>query len=88
MIINSPQNPTGGVLDADQLTAAAALIERTNAWVLTDEVYSQMIYDGEFFKSIADPAGIAERTIMLDELLEDLRDDGLALGSRRRPRGR
>jgi aspartate/methionine/tyrosine aminotransferase len=65
VIINSPQNPTGGVLNADQLTAAAALIDRTNAWVLTDEVYSQMIYDGEF-SSIADRPGMRERTIVLD----------------------
>jgi aspartate/methionine/tyrosine aminotransferase len=65
VIVNSPQNPTGGVLNAEQLTAAAELIEETNAWVLTDEVYSQMIYDGEF-SSIVDRPGMRERTIVLD----------------------
>ncbi len=67
VILNSPQNPTGGVIDADTLEGAARLIERSSAWVLTDEVYSRMVYDGSF-ASIASYDGMLERTILLDGL--------------------
>ena len=65
MILNSPHNPTGGVLSADQVAASAAMILETGAWVLSDEVYSQMIHDGTF-ASIATEPGMLERTILLD----------------------
>ena len=67
VILNSPQNPTGGVLDADELAEAARLIAETPAWVLSDEVYSRMVYDGEF-ASIASLPGMLERTVVLDGL--------------------
>ncbi len=67
MILNSPQNPTGGVVSADDLAEAARLIAGTQAWVLSDEVYSQMLYEGEF-ASIASLPGMLERTILLDGL--------------------
>jgi aspartate aminotransferase len=65
VILNSPQNPTGGVAGRDELRAAAGLIARTGAWVLSDEVYSEMLYEGEF-ASIATEPGMLERTILLD----------------------
>ncbi len=67
MIFNSPQNPTGGVLDEEDLSAAASLISGTAAWVLSDEVYSRMLYD-RAFASIATLPGMLERTIVLDGL--------------------
>jgi aspartate/methionine/tyrosine aminotransferase len=66
VILNSPQNPTGGVVGAGELAAAAAVIAETGAWVLSDEVYSEMLYDGQAFASIASEAGLLERTIVLD----------------------
>ena len=65
MILNSPHNPTGGVLAPDDLRAIAALLERSDAWVLSDEVYSRLLYDGEF-ASIASRPGMARRTVVLD----------------------
>jgi aspartate aminotransferase len=65
VILNSPQNPTGGALDRDQVARAAELIERSDAWLLSDEVYSQMQYDGEF-ASVASVPGMLERTVLLD----------------------
>jgi aspartate/methionine/tyrosine aminotransferase len=67
VILNSPQNPTGGALSAEDVATAAALLAETEAWVLSDEVYSQMVYDGEF-ASIASHPGMLERTILLDGL--------------------
>jgi aspartate/methionine/tyrosine aminotransferase len=67
VILNSPHNPTGGVLAVEQTAAAAKSILATDAWVLSDEVYSQMLYEGEF-ASIACQEGMLERTIVLDGL--------------------
>ena len=67
VILNSPQNPTGGVVPPDVLEESARLIQRTGAWVLSDEVYSRMVYDGEF-ASVTSVPGMLERTILLDGL--------------------
>ena len=67
VILNSPQNPTGGALSREQTTAAATLLADSGAWVLSDEVYSQMVYDGAF-ASVASYPGMLERTILLDGL--------------------
>jgi aspartate aminotransferase len=67
VILNSPQNPTGGVVPADDLAEAARLIADTDAWLLSDEVYSRLLYEGEF-ASIASVPGMLERTVLLDGL--------------------
>ena len=67
VILNSPQNPTGGMLAAGDIARAAELIARTRAWVLSDEVYSQIHY-GDAFASIASLPGMLERTILLEGL--------------------
>ncbi len=67
VILNSPQNPTGGVLPAESVARVADLLRGTSAWVLSDEVYSQMVYDGES-ASVASEPGLLERTILLDGL--------------------
>jgi aspartate aminotransferase len=67
VILNSPQNPTGGALTPEETERAAALLADSTAWVLSDEVYSQMVYDGEF-ASVASHPGLLERTILLDGL--------------------
>jgi aspartate/methionine/tyrosine aminotransferase len=65
VILNSPQNPTGGVVPAEDLEAAARLIAETPAWVLSDEVYSRMVYDAPL-ASIASVPGMLDRTVLLD----------------------
>lgn len=65
VILNSPHNPTGGVLSADELAAAAATLAASDAWVLSDEVYSRITYDRPF-ASIASLPGMTERTVVLD----------------------
>jgi len=67
VILNSPQNPTGGVVGPEDTAEAARLLAGSNAWVLSDEVYSQMLYDVEF-ASVASHPGLLERTILLDGL--------------------
>jgi aspartate aminotransferase len=65
MIINSPQNPTGGVLCLDDLKAIAKIAVKNDIWVLADEIYSKTLYEGEHI-SIATFPGMKERTIILD----------------------
>jgi len=66
LILNSPQNPTGGVFDKQTLKAIADIVlEHEDLWVFSDEVYSRMVHDGEFM-SIASIPGMQERTIIVD----------------------
>lgn len=65
LIINSPQNPTGGVLKKEELKAIADLAIDNDFWVYSDEVYSTLVYDGEF-ESIASIPNMLDRTIMVD----------------------
>ncbi len=67
VVLNSPQNPTGGVIPPEVMAGAAELLAASDAWVLSDEVYSQMLYTGEF-ASVASYDGLLERTILLDGL--------------------
>ena len=65
VILNSPQNPTGGVLTKDDIAAIARAIGDRNIMVLSDEIYSQLIFEGEHH-SIMSIDGMKERTILLD----------------------
>src|SRR6476469_299688 len=65
LILNSPQNPTGGVLTQDDIAAIARGIGDRNIMVLSDEIYSQLIFEGEHH-SIMSIDGMKERTILLD----------------------
>ncbi|MCW4020430.1 MAG: pyridoxal phosphate-dependent aminotransferase [Candidatus Bathyarchaeota archaeon] len=66
LILNSPQNPTGGVLNKQTLTAISDIVKQyDNLWVFSDEVYSRMVHDGEF-ASISSIPGMQERTIIVD----------------------
>jgi len=67
IILNSPQNPTGGVLSKEDLKAIAEIAVERDIPVLSDEIYDNMVYDGEF-ASVASFPGMspAERTIILN----------------------
>ena len=65
VIVNSPHNPTGGVLEKKDIDAIAHAIGDRNIMVLSDEIYSQLIFEGEEH-SIMSIDGMKERTILLD----------------------
>src|ERR1700689_1460000 len=65
IIINSPQNPTGGVLNKQDIQGIAEAIGDRNIMVLSDEIYSRLIFDGEHYSIMTVP-GFKERTILLD----------------------
>jgi aspartate aminotransferase len=65
IIINSPQNPTGGVLTREDLRLIADTALEHNVWILADEIYSEILYD-EKFESISQFPEIHQRLIILD----------------------
>ena len=65
IILNSPQNPTGGVLKKSDIDAIASAIGDRNVMVLSDEIYSRLIFEGEHH-SIMSIDGMKERCILLD----------------------
>jgi len=80
LIINSPANPTGGVLTRTDLERIAQLAEEHDLWVMADEIYSRILYDGAEHVSIASLPGMAERTIVLDGFSKTFAMTGWRLG--------
>src|SRR5215471_16628388 len=66
IIINSPQNPTGGVLGRQDIEQIAKVIGDRNIMILADEIYSRLLFNGEQHFSIMSVPGMQERTILLD----------------------
>ncbi len=79
IILNSPQNPTGGVLEKDQIQRVAELARRWKIPVLTDEIYRYFLYEGEF-ASIASLPGMKDQTIILDGFSKAYAMTGWRLG--------
>ena len=78
IIIHTPQNPTGGVLTSEDLAAIGKLAADRGIWVLSDEIYSRMLYEGEHDTLLryADP----ERTVVLDGFSKTYAMTGWRLG--------
>ncbi len=67
IILNSPANPTGGVTPVEEMDKLAAfLTERPDIAILSDEIYSNMLYDGRVHRSILEYEALQDRAIMLD----------------------
>ncbi|MCE2502789.1 MAG: pyridoxal phosphate-dependent aminotransferase [Chlorobi bacterium] len=80
LIINSPQNPTGGVLTEDDLRDIATIAEQHNMIIFSDEIYSRITYDGFEHRSILQFPNMQERTIMLDGFSKTYAMTGWRLG--------
>jgi len=65
IILNSPQNSTGGVLNSDDLEEIAKIVISNDIWVMSGEIYSRIIYDRSF-NSIISIKGMPERTVLID----------------------
>jgi aspartate aminotransferase len=80
LVLNSPANPTGGLLTRADLEAVADLAIRHDLWVLADEIYGRILYDDAEHVSIASLPGMAERTIVLDGFSKTFAMTGWRLG--------
>jgi len=79
IILNSPHNPTGGVLTREDILEMAEAIGDRNILILSDEIYSRLIYDGDHFSIMSVP-GFKERTILLDGFSKTYAMTGWRLG--------
>ena len=81
IVLNSPANPTGGVIPLDDLKHIAAQAQKYNAWILADEIYSRLVYDGmESAPSVASLDGMLERTVIADGFSKAYSMTGWRLG--------
>ncbi len=80
IVLNSPSNPTGGVIPLDDLKHIAQAAQRYDCWVLSDEIYMRIIYDGQQAPSIVGLPGMAERTIIIDGFSKTYAMTGWRLG--------
>lgn len=67
LLLNTPHNPTGAVLTAGEIAAIGAVCRRHDLWIVCDEVYEELIFDGHFASPFDDPA-LAERTIVVSSI--------------------
>lgn len=80
IILNSPENPTGGILREADVRAIAELAQRHDLLILSDEIYGRIMYDGTSSFSIASLPGMQERTIILDGFSKTFAMTGWRLG--------
>jgi len=80
LVVNSPANPTGGVLTRSDIERIAELAIRHDLLVLADEIYARILYDGAEHVSLASLPGMADRTIVLDGFSKTYAMTGWRLG--------
>ncbi len=79
IVLTSPHNPTGALIDADSLDAIAQLARDHDLWIISDEVYAAMVYEGEH-QSIATLPGMSDRTLVLGSLSKSHAMPGWRIG--------
>jgi aspartate aminotransferase len=79
VILNSPANPTGGIVERALNVEIAGLLAEHDCWILSDEVYAEMLYDAEH-DTIASHEGLLDRTILLDGFSKTFAMTGWRLG--------
>jgi aspartate aminotransferase len=79
VILNSPANPTGGIVDSALTAEIAAVLAGHDCWILTDEVYSEMLY-GERHDTVAAHNDLLDRTLLVDGFSKTFAMTGWRLG--------
>jgi aminotransferase len=80
LIVNSPANPTGGIADLDTLGKIAEIAKRHDLYVISDEVYANLVYEGNQAHSIAALPGMAERTTLINSFSKTYAMTGWRVG--------
>lgn len=80
LMINSPNNPTGAVMSQKELEAVAEVAMRHDLLVISDEVYCELLYDGEQHRSIAAIPGMKERTVVVNSFSKSFSMTGWRVG--------
>lgn len=80
LILNTPNNPTGKVFSLEELELISGIVRRSNACVLTDEIYQHLVYDGHRHISVAALPGMRERTITINSMSKTFSVTGWRVG--------
>jgi aspartate aminotransferase len=80
IIVNSPSNPTGRILSEAELSSIAKMAKKYDLWVITDDIYEKIIYDGGTHKTLASLPEMKERTIVVNGMSKAYAMTGWRLG--------
>ncbi|MBI5449204.1 pyridoxal phosphate-dependent aminotransferase [Candidatus Gottesmanbacteria bacterium] len=80
VVLNSPSNPTGGVIPKSDIEEIASMVKHTDAWVVTDEMYSRMLYGSVPYASIYSLPKMKRQTIIVDGFSKTYAMTGWRLG--------
>lgn len=80
ILINFPHNPTGAMVEAEELAALAEICQANDLWLISDEVYAEVTYDGRTQRSPALVPGLADRTVVVDSLSKSHAMTGWRIG--------
>ena len=80
VVVNSPHNPTGGIVDGDAIDELADLVSETDAYVLSDEIYEKIAYDDLEHESPAAQPGLYDRTVTINGVSKAYSMTGWRLG--------
>jgi methionine transaminase len=80
IIVNTPHNPCGAVLSADDLEALAALTRNTGIYILSDEVYEHIVFDGQLHQSVSRHAELAQRSFIVSSFGKTYHCTGWKIG--------
>jgi len=80
LIINTPHNPTGAVFNTDDIAALSALLDKTGLWLLSDEVYEHIVFDGARHESVLRYPALRERAFVVSSFGKTWHCTGWKLG--------
>jgi len=80
LIINTPHNPTGAIFNADDIAALTALLDKTGLWLISDEVYEHIVFDGVRHESILRYPALRERAFVISSFGKTYHCTGWKLG--------
>ena len=80
LILNTPNNPTGKVFSQEEMETIAGIVRRSNAYVVTDEIYQYLVYEGRRHVSMAALPGMRERTITINSMSKTYSVTGWRVG--------
>jgi aspartate aminotransferase len=80
IVLNSPNNPTGGALDAAAMARVAALVEQHALLAVTDDIYTRLVYDAPYAPTLAAFEGARDRTLLVDGFSKTYAMTGYRLG--------
>lgn len=80
IILNSPHNPSGSILKAEDISNLSSILQTTDAWILSDEVYEHIIFDGHIHESMTKYSHLAQRSFVISSFGKTYHTTGWKIG--------